>query len=73
MGPDDFPSRFARYFFGVLTFIILYYSYLIIKPFLVEIFLALVLFIISKPTVHHDAPAYRVAGGASVPPSPVCF
>ncbi len=46
---DDFPSRFARYFFGVLTFIILYYSYLMIKPFLVEIFLALVLFIISKP------------------------
>ncbi len=48
-GTDDFPSRFARYFFGVLTLIILYYSYLIIKPFLVEIFLALVLFIISKP------------------------
>jgi predicted PurR-regulated permease PerM len=47
--PDDFPSRFARYFFGVLTLIILYYSYLIIKPYLVEIFLALVLFIISKP------------------------
>lgn len=46
---DDFPSRFARYFFGVLTLIILYYSYLIIKPFLVEIFLALVVFIISKP------------------------
>lgn len=49
LGPDDFPSRFARYFFGVLTLIILYYSYLIIKPYLVEIFLALVLFIISKP------------------------
>lgn len=49
MGPDDFPSRFARYFFGVLTIIILYYSYLIIKPFLVEIFLGLVVFIISKP------------------------
>jgi predicted PurR-regulated permease PerM len=46
---DDFPSRFARYFFGVLTVIILYYSYLIIKPFLVEFFLALVVFIISKP------------------------
>ncbi|MBM4287962.1 MAG: AI-2E family transporter [Deltaproteobacteria bacterium] len=46
---DDFPSRFARFFFGVLTLIILYYSYLIIKPFLVEIFLALVLFIVSKP------------------------
>ena len=46
---DDFPSRFARVFFGVLTLIILYFSYLIIKPFLVEIFLALVLFMISKP------------------------
>ncbi len=47
--PSDFPSRFARGFFGVLTLIILYYSYLIIKPFLVEIFLGLVLFLISKP------------------------
>lgn len=46
---DDFPTRFARVFFGVLALIILYYSYLIIKPFLVEIFLSLVLFIISKP------------------------
>ncbi|MGQ9920825.1 MAG: AI-2E family transporter [Desulfobacca sp.] len=48
-GPDDFPSQFARYFFGVLTLIILYYSYLIIKPFLVEIFLGLVFFFVSKP------------------------
>lgn len=48
-GPNDFPSRFARTFFGVLTLIILYYSYLIIKPFLVEIFLGLVFFLISKP------------------------
>jgi len=49
---ETFPSRFARYFFGVLALIIFYYSYLIIKPFLVEIFLALVLFIISKPLNH---------------------
>lgn len=46
---NDFPSQFARYFFGVLTLIILYYSYVIIKPFLVEIFLGLVFFLISKP------------------------
>ena len=46
---ETFPSRFARYFFGVLALIILYYSYLMIKPFLIEIFLALVLFIICKP------------------------
>ncbi len=48
-GRDDFPSQFARTFFGVLTLIILYYSYLIIKPFLVEIFLGLVFFLVSKP------------------------
>ncbi len=48
-GPNDFPSRFARTFFGVLTLIILYYTYVIIKPFLVEIFLGLVFFLISKP------------------------
>ncbi len=48
-GLNDFPSQFARSFFGVLTLIILYYSYLIIKPFLVEIFLGLVFFLVSKP------------------------
>jgi len=48
-GRDDFPSQFARTFFGVLTLLILYYSYLIIKPFLVEIFLGLVFFLVSKP------------------------
>lgn len=47
--PEDFPTRFARLFFGVLTLIILYFSYLIIKPYLVEIFLALVLFFQAKP------------------------
>lgn len=46
---EDFPTRFARLFFGVLTLIILYFSYLIIKPYLVEIFLALVLFFQTKP------------------------
>lgn len=46
---EDFPTRFARIFFGVFTLIILYFSYLIIKPYLVEIFLALVLFFQTKP------------------------
>jgi len=46
---NDFPSQFARYFFGVLTLVVLYYTYLITKPFLVEIFLGLVIFLISKP------------------------
>ncbi|WP_449245184.1 AI-2E family transporter [Desulfobacca acetoxidans] len=46
---DNFPSQFAKTFFGVLTVVILYFSYLIVKPYLVEIFLALVLFFISKP------------------------
>ena len=55
---DDFPSHFARYFFGVLTLIILYFSYLLVKPFLVEIFLALVLFIISKPLYHCFSEAF---------------
>ena len=47
--PEDFPTRFARLFFGILTLIILYFSYLIIKPYLVEIFLALLLFFQAKP------------------------
>ena len=48
-GGNDFPSQFARTFFGVLTLVILYYAYVITKPFLVEIFLGLVFFLISKP------------------------
>jgi predicted PurR-regulated permease PerM len=62
---DDFPSRFARVFFGVLTLIILYYSYLIIKPYLVEIFLALVLFIISKPLYNIIFKLFRRPGLSS--------
>ena len=62
---DDFPSRFARYFFGVLTLIILYFSYLLVKPFLVEIFLALVLFIISKPLYHFFLRLFRGRRGLS--------
>lgn len=48
-GPKAFPTQFARVFFAVLTLIILYFSYLIVKPYLIEIFLALVLFYTTKP------------------------
>ncbi len=45
----NFPSQFARLFFGVITLIVLYYSYELIKPYLIDIFLALVLFLTAKP------------------------
>jgi len=44
-----FPTHFARIFFGVITLSVLYFSYLIIKPYLIDIFLALVLFFTAKP------------------------
>jgi len=44
-----FPTQFARLFFGVLTLLVLYYSYAIIKPYLVDIFLALAIFFTAKP------------------------
>jgi predicted PurR-regulated permease PerM len=44
-----FPTQFARLFFGVVTVLVLYYSYAIIKPYLVDIFLALVIFFVAKP------------------------
>jgi predicted PurR-regulated permease PerM len=44
-----FPTQFARLFFGVVTVLVLYYSYAIIKPYLVDIFLALVVFFTAKP------------------------
>ena len=46
---NAFPTRFARLFFGVITLLVLYYSYLIIKPYLLDIFMALVLFFTAKP------------------------
>ena len=46
---DGFPTQFARLFFGVLTLLVLYYSYAIIKPYLVDIFLALAIFFVAKP------------------------
>ena len=44
-----FPSHFARLFFGVITLLVLYYSYLIVKPYLLDIFMALVLFFTARP------------------------
>uniref|UniRef100_A0A7V6A157 AI-2E family transporter n=1 Tax=Desulfobacca acetoxidans TaxID=60893 RepID=A0A7V6A157_9BACT len=44
-----FPTQFARLFFGVITVLVLYYSYAIIKSYLVDIFLALVVFFTAKP------------------------
>ncbi|MDI6852408.1 MAG: AI-2E family transporter [Deltaproteobacteria bacterium] len=42
-------TRLARMFLGVITLIVLYYSYVIIKPYLIDIFLAFVLFITARP------------------------
>jgi predicted PurR-regulated permease PerM len=44
-----FPTQFARLFFAAITLLVLYYTYAIIKPYLIDIFLAFVLFIIAKP------------------------
>jgi predicted PurR-regulated permease PerM len=46
---DGFPNQFARLFFGVITLLVFYYSYEIIKPYLVDIFLALVIFFVARP------------------------
>jgi len=46
---EGLHTRFARLFFGVITLLVLYFSYLIIKPYLLDIFLALVLFFTAKP------------------------
>ncbi len=46
---QDFPTQFARLFFGAITLLVLYYSYEIIKPYLIDIFLALVLFFTARP------------------------
>jgi predicted PurR-regulated permease PerM len=46
---EGLHTRFARLFFGVITLLVLYFSYLIIKPYLFNIFMALVLFFTAKP------------------------
>jgi predicted PurR-regulated permease PerM len=43
------PTNFARLFFAGVTLLILYYTYLIIKPYLIDFFMALVLFFTFKP------------------------
>lgn len=48
-GQAGFPTQFARLFFGVITLLVLYFSYLIIKPYLLDIFMALVLFFTARP------------------------
>jgi predicted PurR-regulated permease PerM len=49
---EGLHTRFARLFFGVITLLVLYFSYLIIKPYLLDIFMALVLFFTAKPLYH---------------------
>jgi predicted PurR-regulated permease PerM len=49
---EGLHTRFARLFFGVITLLVLYYSYLIVKPYLLDIFMALVLFFTAKPLYH---------------------
>ncbi|MBU4231137.1 MAG: hypothetical protein KKF43_01265, partial [Proteobacteria bacterium] len=49
---EGLHTRFARIFFGVITLLVLYFSYLIIKPYLLNIFMALVLFFTAKPLYH---------------------
>ncbi|MBM4273285.1 MAG: AI-2E family transporter [Deltaproteobacteria bacterium] len=44
-----FPTQFARLFFGAITLLVLYYSYIVFKPYLVDFFLALVLFLTTRP------------------------
>lgn len=44
-----FPTQFARLFFGAITLLVLYFSYLVIKPYLLDIFMALVLFFTARP------------------------
>ena len=46
---EGLHTQFARLFFGVITLLVLYYSYLIIKPYLLDIFMALVLFFTARP------------------------
>lgn len=50
--PTAFSSTYAKIFFAAITILTLYFAYLIIKPYLVQIFLAFVLFFISKPFYH---------------------
>ena len=65
-----FPTHFARLFFGAITLLVLYFSYLIIKPYLIDIFLALVLFFTARPLYQASDPAAAGDGRPWPPPSP---
>ncbi len=67
-----FPTHFARLFFGVITLLVLYYSYLIIKPYLLDIFMALVLFFTARPLYQASAGCCGSAGPWP-PASPASF
>ena len=59
LGAATFPTHFARLFFGAITLLVLYYSYVVIQPYLIDIFLALVLFLTAKPLYHGLARLFR--------------
>ncbi len=48
-GPQPFSSDYAKIFFAVITLLTLYFAYVMIKPYLIQIFLAFVIFLASKP------------------------
>ena len=64
---EGLHTRFARLFFGVITLLVLYFSYLIIKPYLLDIFMALVLFFTSKPLFLAPRIAFRSACAPALP------
>jgi predicted PurR-regulated permease PerM len=66
-----FPTQFARLFFGVITVLVLYYTYAIIKPYLVDIFLALAIFFVAKPL--HQALTRLLFGKRSIASALTCL
>ncbi len=66
-----FPTQFGRLFFGVVTVLVLYYAYAIIKPYLVDIFLALVIFFTAKPL--YKAHTRLVFGKRSIASALTCL
>ena len=66
-----FPTQFARLFFGVVTVLVLYYAYAIIKPYLVDLFLALVVFFTARPL--HQALTRLLFGKRSLASALTCL
>ena len=54
-----FPSAYAKIFFAAMTLLTLYFSYVVIKPYLIQIFLAFVLFFTAKPLYRSLAWLFR--------------